>query len=95
MISLRDPEDPDLVAAQARYITFDDPSGAETVLGRDAWADQVMATFAGAGPNNQGNPGRTGDILFLVHGYNVGPAEAKAFHIKCTKASRRRGGSAD
>jgi hypothetical protein len=91
MISLRDPNDGDRVAAQARYITFDVATGVEVELARDAWADQVVALFAGAGGNTRGNPGRDGDILFLVHGFNVDHAAAKAFHLKCAGALEGQG----
>lgn len=85
MITLRKANGGDGVGP-ARYLVFDDESGPEQVLSATRWQAQVMAQFPPAGQNPIGNPNRGGDILFLVHGFNVGHQAARAFHLKCAAA---------
>ena len=71
----------------ARYLTFDDAAAADTTLAQDAWTARLIATFPAApAPGPDGVRVRSGDILFLVHGFNVSHAAAKAFHMKCVAA---------
>ena len=85
MITLRNADGSDGVGP-ARYITFTDAAGAEQPLDPDAWVDQLVGGFPAAGPSLGGVPQRQGDILFLVHGFNVSHADARAFHLKCVTA---------
>jgi pimeloyl-ACP methyl ester carboxylesterase len=89
MITLRSAEDPDQVAADARYLTFDDAASPDIELGVDVWVDAVMA--GAAAPAFAVDMPRTGDILFLVHGFNVDHQSAKNFHDKCAKALKAAG----
>jgi pimeloyl-ACP methyl ester carboxylesterase len=86
MITLRKPDGSDGVGP-ARYLTFeDDPGQTETELQAAAWVARVQAQFPPAVGNPLGNPMRQGDVLFLVHGFNVDHGSAKSFHLKCVKA---------
>jgi|GEM_PF-696753 len=84
MITTRKASNDDAVGP-ARYITFDDAAGPDTDLGTNPrrWLAQLMGTFPKAATNTRGDPQRVGDILFLVHGFNVSHAAAKAFHMQC------------
>ncbi|HZZ87982.1 MAG TPA: alpha/beta fold hydrolase [Caulobacteraceae bacterium] len=75
----------DMAFGPARYLTFDDATGPETSFGSSPrrWVAQLIAQFPPGPPNNAGDPTRQGDILFLVHGFNVDHAAARAFHMKC------------
>jgi pimeloyl-ACP methyl ester carboxylesterase len=76
----------------ARYLTFDTATGADTALSQAAWTARVIATFPAAPPAGPaGVRTRVGDILFLVHGFNVGHDAAKAFHVKCAAALKAAG----
>ncbi|MBW8812192.1 MAG: alpha/beta fold hydrolase [Caulobacterales bacterium] len=89
MITTRRADNPDAVGP-ARYLTFDDAAGPERDLGTDAveggWLQRLMSQFPTDTTNRVGNPTRVGDILFLVHGFNVSHASARAFHMKCAAA---------
>jgi hypothetical protein len=86
MITTRRADDPRAVGP-ARYLTFDDAAGRERDFGTEAvesgWLARLMAQFPTDSFNPAGNPMRVGDILFLVHGFNVDHASARAFHMKC------------
>jgi len=76
----------DRAVGPARYLTFDDAAGPEIDLGTNPrrWLAQLIATFPATGPSPTGaDLVRVGDILFLVHGFNVSHAAAKAFHMQC------------
>lgn len=85
MITLRKVDDEDEVGAP-RYLTFEDATGPEqTYDDPDAWAASILNSFPLV-PNPSGNPRRMGDVLFLVHGFNVNHGDARAFHLKCVAA---------
>ncbi|HEX7758887.1 MAG TPA: alpha/beta fold hydrolase [Caulobacteraceae bacterium] len=91
MITLRKADGGDGVGP-ARYLTFDDATGPEQEISSDRWLAQVMATFPTIAPSRAGDrPPRAGEILFLVHGFNVNHASAKAFHAKCVVALEKAG----
>jgi esterase/lipase superfamily enzyme len=77
----------DKAVGPARYLTFDDANGPEQDLGTNPsrWLAELMGTFPTDVANTAGNPVRVGDILFLVHGFNVDHASARAFHMKCVQ----------
>lgn len=77
----------------ARYLTFDDAAGPEQDLGTNPrrWLAQLMGTFPKDATNTAGNPVRVGDILFLVHGFNVDHASARNFHMKCVAGLAKAG----
>jgi pimeloyl-ACP methyl ester carboxylesterase len=82
MITLRSAADPDAVGPP-RYLSFD--AGQDQELSQSDWLKQVLALFPAA-PLAQRPvtaPVRSGDILFLVHGFNVSHAAAEAFHLQC------------
>ena len=86
MITVRNADGSDGVGPP-RYLTFDDPAGSEQAYPSDQWVIRLIATFPTGTPSRAGDqPPRVGDILFLVHGFNVGHNAAKAFHVKCVKA---------
>ena len=85
MITLRKADGSDGVGAP-RYITFVDDVMPEVTLAPDAWVQQLLAGFPATGPAVHGVPPRAGDILFLVHGFNVSHQAARAFHLKCVAA---------
>jgi pimeloyl-ACP methyl ester carboxylesterase len=85
MITLRKASGADGVGP-ARYLTFDDAAGPEQALSPARWQAQVMAAFPQPPAFPASGAGRSGDILFLVHGFNVGHQAAKAFHVKCAAA---------
>jgi len=85
MISLRQPDGSDGIG-DPRFLVIDDDSGQQwDVASAEAWAEEVLANFP-LRRDAQGAARREGDILFLVHGFNVGQADALAFHDKCRKA---------
>lgn len=75
----------------ARYITFTDESGPEQPLAPDAWVNQLINVFPASRPASGGVPTRSGDILFLVHGFNVSHQSARAFHLKCAAGLKAAG----
>jgi len=85
MITLRDAAGSNAVAAP-RYITFVDATTPETEPGVDSWVSRLMAEFPPVAPPVGGVPKRAGDILFLVHGFNVSHQAARAFHLECATA---------
>jgi hypothetical protein len=85
MISLRIPGGADDVGP-ARYLTFDAEDGPDQELASDAWVNQLLASFPPAPQGPAGVRTRAGDILFLVHGFNVSHTAARAFHLKCAAA---------
>jgi pimeloyl-ACP methyl ester carboxylesterase len=85
MITLRKASGADGVGP-ARYLTFDDAAGPEQSLPAPRWQAQIMAAFPPAPADPASRPARSGDILFLVHGFNVSHQAAKAFHVECAAA---------
>lgn len=85
MITLRNADGSDGLAAP-RYITFVDAASPEVTFGSGAWVNQLIGEFPVAGPSQDGVPQRVGDVLFLVHGFNVSHEAARAFHLKCVVA---------
>ncbi len=69
-----------------RYITFADAVAPEVTLRRDTWVQQLLTGFPATGPAVHGVPPRAGDILFLIHGFNVSHQAARGFHLKCVAA---------
>lgn len=74
-----------------RYLTIDDATGQtqEAASGAD-WAKAILGGF----PKKQdftGTKRRSGDILFLVHGFNVSHDDALKFHHKCREALQNLG----
>ncbi|OOG41588.1 alpha/beta fold hydrolase [Rhodanobacter sp. C05] len=90
MITLRKTNDSDGVGP-ARYLTFTDESGPEQALRQPAWVASIIESFSPDASNSLGHPDRTGDILFLVHGFNVSHQAAKAFHLKCVDQLQKQG----
>lgn len=82
MITLRKADGTDDVGP-ARYITFADAVAPEAEPGDVVWLKQLIAEFPPVGPNINGVPQRAGDILFLVHGFNVSHQAARMFHLQC------------
>ncbi len=74
MISLRAPAPNDAQLGPTRYLALDD-AGAATEMAQPAWLNAVLAQF----PLANGLP--TGDLLFFVHGFNVGFASAVNDHL--------------
>ena len=86
MITLREADGSDGVGPP-RFLTFNDPAGAEQTLPSDQWVTRLIATFPQEKPSRAGDaPPRVGDILFLCHGFNVSHNDAKAFHVQCVTA---------
>src|SRR6185312_14644963 len=86
MITLRNADGSDGVGPP-RFLTFDDAAGPERMFDTEEWVLRLIATFPTAAPSREGDePPRVGDILFLVHGFNVNHDAAKAFHVKCADA---------
>jgi esterase/lipase superfamily enzyme len=83
----------DKAVGPARYLTFDDAAGPEQDLGANPrrWLTQLMAGFPKSAVNPAGNPVRVGDILFLVHGFNVDHGSARNFHMKCVEGLAKAG----
>lgn len=76
----------DRAVGPPRYLTFDTADGPEQDLGTNPrrWLAQLMAIFPKTGPSADGTDlVRVGDILFLVHGFNVSHAAAKTLHMQC------------
>jgi pimeloyl-ACP methyl ester carboxylesterase len=82
MITLRNADGSDGVG-DPRYITFTHAMDAEISLTADAWAEQLIGVFPPVANGPPGVPARAGDILFLVHGFNVSHQAAREFHLKC------------
>jgi len=85
MITLRKADRSDGVGPP-RYITFVDATTPELDPGNTAWLNQLIAEFPVVGPMQKGVPQRAGDILFLVHGFNVSHEDARKFHLECVAA---------
>jgi len=83
MISVRSPANPDAVGP-ARYLVFDQQKN-EQELQVQAWTGQILGQFPKGAPNPHGDPRRQGDVLFLVHGFNVDHSSAVDFHLKCVQ----------
>jgi esterase/lipase superfamily enzyme len=83
MITLRNADGSDGVGPP-RYLTFNDTGRAEQPMDEGEWVTRIIAGFPET-PNPGGNPARNGDILFLVHGFNVSHDSAKTFHMQCVK----------
>ena len=91
MITLRNADGSDGVGPP-RYITFDDATGAnEQDLQQSDWVKAVIGQFPASQKLANGVRTRAGDVLFLVHGFNVGHQAACAFHVKCETALRAQG----
>ena len=86
MITLRKADGSNGVGSP-RFLTFDDPGGPEQTYTSGQWVRTLVGTFPTTAPSRAGDgPSRVGDILFLVHGFNVNHAAAKAFHVQCATA---------
>lgn len=85
MITLRKADGSDGVSAP-RYLTFDAAAGPDQEFAQDAWTARILASFPPAPQGPAGVKMRVGDILFLVHGFNVSHEAARAFHLKCAAA---------
>jgi hypothetical protein len=93
MITLRKADGSDGVGP-ARYITFDDPAGPDAEFAQNDWTARVLAGFPAVAPiGDDGVKVRTGDILFLVHGFNVSHDAARAFHVQCAAGLQKAGWS--
>jgi esterase/lipase superfamily enzyme len=90
MITLRKADNSEGVGP-ARYLTFTDGSDADGVLEQSAWVTSIINSFPPGASNAVGHPDRSGDILFLVHGFNVSHQSAKAFHLKCVSQLQKQG----
>jgi pimeloyl-ACP methyl ester carboxylesterase len=91
MITLRNSDGSDGVAAP-RYIGFDDDIRPEVSFdSTDKWVSSLVATFPLQPPDRVGRIARQGDILFLVHGFNVSHDDAKKFHLKCVTGLQGQG----
>jgi pimeloyl-ACP methyl ester carboxylesterase len=84
MITLRTVADPDAVGPP-RYISFEAADGPDEELDQSDWVTQVLALFPPTPPMTGPvlSTVRTGDILFLVHGFNENHEAAKSFHLQC------------
>jgi hypothetical protein len=90
MITLRKADGSDGVGP-ARYVTFDAAAGPDRDLAQDAWTAALLATFPPAPQGPAGVRMRVGEILFLVHGFNVGHEAAREFHLQCVAGLARAG----
>jgi hypothetical protein len=82
MITLRKADGSDGVGPP-RYITFDAAAGPDQEFAQDDWALRILASFPVAPLGPPGVKMRVGDILFLVHGFNVSHEAARGFHLQC------------
>jgi esterase/lipase superfamily enzyme len=82
LISLRDPKNP-AALGPARYFTFTNADDEKEIRSPSTWVNKLIASFPAGTDNPTGHPNRTGDILFLVHGFNVDHQSAMDFHMKC------------
>ena len=82
MITLRSADDPDVVGP-ARYLVFREELGYEVAVDPQDWVALVTQSVPQAQSDKPNQPPRVGDILFLVHGFNVSHEAAWAFHRKC------------
>jgi pimeloyl-ACP methyl ester carboxylesterase len=80
MISLRNADGSSGVGP-ARYLAFTDPATPPRELDPKRWLAEIIASFAAAAPSPSGRPGRTGDVLFFVHGFNVSAEAAMKGHL--------------
>lgn len=90
LISLRSPRDPRKMVAP-RYLVIEDGAPAPVALPLRAWTSRVMAQFPVQHFENPARDVRAGDILFLVHGYNVDDRAALAWHRLCADSLRASG----
>lgn len=90
VVSLRSPSN-ERAIGKVRYLDIDDASGKVTTRTADNWANRVMAGFPQRTVDGKKKPQRVGEILFLVHGFNVSAADALAFHRKCESQLRGAG----
>lgn len=90
MISLRKADQSKGVAAP-RYLVIDDTNQAIREIPKaNDWADEVLAAF----PQTAGVTGRVrpaGELLFLVHGFNVSQEAALKFHSDSLASLRKAG----
>lgn len=89
-VSLRSPSN-ERAIGKVRYLDIDDATGKVTVRTPDNWANRVIACFPSQPVTGKNKPQRVGEILFLVHGFNVDAAAALAFHRKCESQLRAAG----
>ncbi len=90
VVSLRSPSN-ERAIGKVRYLDIDDSTGSVTVRTPDNWANRVIANFQPQAVAGKSKPQRVGDILFLVHGFNVSAADALALHRKCEQGLRDAG----
>ncbi|MBX9884107.1 MAG: alpha/beta fold hydrolase [Novosphingobium sp.] len=81
VVSLRSPSN-ERAIGKVRYLDIDDATGTVTTRTADNWASRVIACFEPRPVAGKNKPQRVGEILFLVHGFNVSAAAALAFHRK-------------
>ncbi len=79
-ISLRKADGSDGIGP-VRYLVFDDAVSPAREVRPDRWRDQIVASFPTTTNVDRGNPRRTGDILFFVHGFNVSEQAARRSHL--------------
>lgn len=89
-VSLRSPSN-ERAIGKVRYLDIDDKTGKVTTRTADNWANRVIACFPPRPVDGKDKPQRVGEILFLVHGFNVNAAAALAFHRKAESALRTAG----
>lgn len=84
MITTRKARDGDDVGP-ARYLMFDHAGGPAKDFGTNPkrWLAELMKQFPKAPRSLDGKEVAVGEILFLVHGFNVDHEEAEAFHVAC------------
>jgi len=90
IVSLRSPSN-ERAMGKVRYLDIDDSTGAVTARSPDNWASRIIASFETKPVAGKSKPQRVGEILFLVHGFNVSAADALAFHRKCESQLRAAG----
>ncbi len=75
MISLRKANGADGVGP-VRYLAYDNQGAPPRVLTDKRWLAEIILGFQAAQAAPDSHPTRTGDVLFFVHGFNVGQASA-------------------
>lgn len=85
MITLRDAND-EAKVAPPRYLVLDDNGAPQAIEGEAAWRDAILASF----PKNKLGQA-SGDLLFFVHGFNVGFDHARNEHMANKAALIRNG----
>jgi esterase/lipase superfamily enzyme len=89
-VSMRNPRN-ERALGKVRYLEIDDQTDAAVQRSPDFWANRIMLQFPPKQVAGKKTPQRIGEILFLVHGFNVDSAAALAFHRKCERQLRAAG----